>query len=290
MHLKIAEIAPFNSPLFRYADNVMSQCGEDGIIAQIIKLITPQHQYCVEFGAWDGKFASNCYNLLRSHGWSGLMIEANTEKFQELSETYAGAQNVALANRFVELEGDNKLDNILREYGAPISPGLISIDIDGNDYYVWESLTDHRPEIVVIEMNPTVPNDVVFIQEKSFDVNQGCSLAALVLLGKEKGYELAACTMFNALFVRADKFPLLGLKHNSIHNLYMPLQNGRIFQGYDGTIHVIGFDKMIWHHGRSVSSADFQVLPEAERRFADALTRNEWINRMLKEGGPAPES
>lgn len=275
MQLRIVPNFPFRSLLHGYRADLTSQGGEDGLIAHIVKKITPENKYCVEFGAWDGKLYSNCYSLVRGYGWSGLMIEANAEKFGELKQTYAGNPQVALANRFVDFEGDNRLDNILREYGAPKSPGLLSIDIDGNDYYIWESLTDYAPEIVVIEINPTVPNDVVFVQEKSFAVNQGCSLAAVVMLGKEKGYELAVCTKLNAIFVRKDKYPLLGLENNSIHNLYEPMQNGRIFQGYDGTIHVVGFDKQIWRGNAPVSSADFQIVPEEERVWSDAARRDE---------------
>jgi hypothetical protein len=273
MELRIVPLFQFRSPLQRYEGNITSQSGEDGLIAHIVKTIVPEHKYCVEFGAWDGMKFSNCHSLVKAHGWGGLMIEANPEKFEELKETYSGVQNVTLANRFVDFEGANTLDNILTEHGTPKSFGLISIDIDGADYYIWESLKDHTPEIVVIEINPTVPNDVVFIQDKSFDINQGCSLTAVILLGKEKGYELAVCTLYNAIFVRADKFPLLGIERNSIHNLYAPVQNGRIFQCMDGTIHVVGFDYLVWRGGQPVSSADFQIIPENQRGWGDAVTR-----------------
>lgn len=250
--------------------NITSQFGEDGIIAHIVNTIKPANRYCVEFGAWDGVLYSNCYNLLVENGWQGLMIEANPEKFAQLVANYSTYPNVVLANRFVDLKGANSLDNILREADAPQSFGLLSIDIDGNDYYVWESLQEYSPEIIVIEFNPSVPNDVVFVQKKSFDVNQGCSLLALITLGKLKGYELAVATKINALFVRADKFPLLDIRNNLIWNLYAPIQDGRIFQGYDGSIHVIGFDKMLWSD-RAVTSADFQIIEKPD--WEDAVKR-----------------
>lgn len=273
MQLQIAQVFPFFSPIHDHAANVTSQYGEDGVIAHIVKTIKPEHKYCVEFGAWDGKLHSNCHSLVKAQDWGGLMIEANLGKFQELKATYSGTPHVVPVNRFVDFEGDNSLDNILREHGAPKSLGLISIDIDGNDYYIWESLNDYTPEIVVIEINPTVPNDVIFVQEKSFDVHHGASVAAMVLLGKQKGYELAVCTLGNAIFVRADKFPLLGLERNSIHNLFMPVQNGRIFQGYDGSIHIVGMDKLIWWNNQPVTSADFQVIPKDKQRWGDVVSR-----------------
>ena len=187
-----------HSPLEAYARNVTSQYGEDGIIAHVMKALKPTAPYCVEFGAWDGKLYSNCFNLLKGNGWSGLLIEASADKFVELQATYADTPRVTLANRLVDIDGPNRLDALLREASAPQSFALLSIDIDGNDYYVWESLTDFTPELVVIEFNPSVPNDVVFVQDKSFDINQGCSLLALVQLGKRKGYKLAVCTACNA--------------------------------------------------------------------------------------------
>jgi len=197
------------------------------------------------------------------------MIEANPEKYAELVVTYREVPAARTANRFVSFEGPNSLDAILREFGSPTRPGLLSIDIDGNDFYIWESLTNYRPEIVVIEFNPSIPNDVEFVQSRSFEINQGCSLRALIGLGAEKGYELAVCTDWNAIFVTKEKFAMVGVSDNSIDRLYAPVQDGRIFQGYDGTIHVVGMDRLLWRN-MPVSSENFQVLPPSLRVFDDA--------------------
>jgi hypothetical protein len=261
------------SPLSKYEGNVASQCGEDGIIARINELLCPEHKFCVEFGAWDGKLHSNCYNLIANQNWAAMMIEADGEKFKELERTYGGNTGVTSVHRFVDFEGANTLDNILAEFGAPRNFGLLSIDIDGNDFYVFESLTNYSPEVVVIEFNPTVPNDVVFVQEKTFEVNHGCSLLALVFLGREKGYELAVCTSTNAIFVKKEKLATIGIKDNFIFRMYAPMQDGRIFQGYDGSIHVVGMNRLIWKDNMPVSSEDFQVLPKAYRHWAHAQRR-----------------
>ena len=269
MHLELVPLHKKSSPLAAYAANVTSQFGEDGIIARIVELIRPAEHYCVEFGAWDGRHLSNCHALIAGAGWRGAMIEANADKFSALENTYRGRADVATINRFVDLEGANSLDAILTQAGAPKSFGLLSIDVDGNDYHIWRSLQAFTPEVVVIEFNATVPNDVVFIQDPSFDLNHGCSLLALVMLGKKKGYELAATTTTNGLFVRADKFPLLGIANNFIDAMHTPALNGRIFQGFDGTIFVVGMDRM-WETGVPLTSADFQVMPEHLRVFGDA--------------------
>jgi hypothetical protein len=258
-----------DSPLLKFRTNVTSQCGEDGIIAHIADVLQVANKFCVEFGAWDGIHYSNCYNLLWNNAWRGIMIEANGEKYQELVRTYRERMNVTTVNKFVDFEGPNSLDHILSACQAPRDFGVLSIDIDGNDFYVWESLVGHTPEIVVIEFNPTVPNDVVFVQEKSFQVNQGCSLLALVSLGKQKGYELAVCTDWNAIFVKREKLSALGVNDNSIARLYAPVQDGRIFQGYDGSIHVVGMDRLLWRN-IPLNSEDFQILPKALRVFGDA--------------------
>jgi hypothetical protein len=63
---------------------------------------------------------------------------------------------------------------------------LLTIDIDGNDYHIWDSMQKYQPKVVIIEYNPTIPNDIKFIQEANFDVNQGSSLRAKIELGGKK--------------------------------------------------------------------------------------------------------
>jgi len=261
-----------HSPLLAYRRNVASQFGEDGIIERICDVLGPAKRYCVEFGAWDGVYLSNTYNLVKNKKWRGVMLEANADKHAQLAKNYAHDDVVAL-NRYVAVSGRNSLDNILSEIGAPAEIGVLSIDIDGNDYHIWESLENFRPDLVVIEFNPSVPNDVLFVQDNSSDINQGCSLLALIHLAKDKRYELVCATFCNAFFVKAEKYALFGIENNSINAMYTPPQNGRIFQGYDGTIHVVGMDRLLWKGGRRVTSEDFQVLPQSSRFFEDTQAR-----------------
>jgi hypothetical protein len=224
----------------------------------------------VEFGAWDGKYCSNFFNLRQQGDWSGAMIEANQDKCQELLQTYADNNRVACVNKFVQFDSPNSLDDILDDVQAPRNLGVLSIDIDGNDCHVWESLKRYHPELVVKEFNPTIPNDVIFVQERAHNVTQGCSLLALILLGLEKGYELVCCTRWNAFFVKKEKYPLFEIKDNLIFKMYGPIQDGRIFQGYDSYIHVAGFDRLVWKGRIAVTSENFQVLSKEDRTFSDA--------------------
>jgi hypothetical protein len=272
MKLELMRFIEIDSPLLQYARDVTSQNGEDGIIERIVEVIVPENKYCVEFGAWDGKHFSNCYNLITNKAWKGAMIEANATKYRELVATYSANDNVICIRKLVQFEGIDSLDNILDQIRAPRDIGVLSIDIDGNDYYIWESLKKYTPELVVIEFNPTVPNDVVFVQDRAMGVSQGCSLLSLILLGKELGYELACCTSWNAFFVKKERFHALGIQNNFIHKMYAPVQDGRIFHGYDSYIHVVGMDRLMWKDGIKLASEDFQVLPGSIRAWGDAQT------------------
>lgn len=258
-----------DSPLLTFKANVTSQTGEDGIIEKIFSIIEPKNKFCCEFGAWDGKYLSNTYNLVANQNWRGLFIEANENKFKDLLVTHGQNNNAILLNRLIEFDGENSLDNMLEEVKSPIDLDLISIDIDGNDYFIFESIAKFRPRVVVIEFNPSIPNDVIFVQAKAKDVNQGCSLLALIILGKEKGYELICCTQWNAFFVPQEIFGLFNIKNNHITNMYSPSCDGRIFHGYDSYIHVIGMPILMWT-GQSIESSDFQVLPVSLRKYSDA--------------------
>jgi len=141
------------------AENVHSQFGEDGIIKKIFSVIEPENKWCVEFGAWDGLHFSNTARLIQEEGWHGIQIEGNREKYEELVKNFADFPNAHPAHEIIGFEsGVNSLDEALKRYGSPDQPDFVSIDIDGNDYHIWNSLKKYRPRVIVIEFNPAVPN------------------------------------------------------------------------------------------------------------------------------------
>jgi hypothetical protein len=124
--------------LSRHAFNVTSQHGEDGIIARALSLL-PEHTFwCVEFGAWDGKELSNTYDLIKSHNYRGVFIEADPIKFRDLEVTHGLSGKNVLLNAFVGFEKSDSLDVLLSRCDIPAKFDLLSIDIDGNDYHVWK--------------------------------------------------------------------------------------------------------------------------------------------------------
>jgi hypothetical protein len=179
-----SRIKPKSVFLQEFCKNVTTQRGEDGIVEKIFEIIGATNRYCVEFGAWDGKLYSSTWNLLNNHRWGGLLIEANEVKFAELEGAYRGNDQVATLNTLVEQEGEASLDAILTRAGAPVDLDFLCIDVDGVDWHIWNSLTEFLPKVISIEFNPTVPNDIVFVQDDDAAINQGASLLALIELGK----------------------------------------------------------------------------------------------------------
>jgi len=236
------------------------------------------NRWCVEFGAYDGKHLSNTYNLLANKSWSGVPIEASPKRFKKLLETYGGNKKIFPINALVDFEGKNSLDNLLASTPIPKDFNLLSIDIDGNDYHVWDSLKLYHPKVVVIEFNPSIPNDVEYVQKKDWSVNHSNSLLALYNLGKRKGYELVACTHLNAFFVAKEYYPLFEIKDNRPKILYTDTSaQMRIFQAYDGTLVLQGCQKLLWHLNYPIKQEKMQVLPRYLRKFPDNYNRFEFL-------------
>ena len=95
-----------------FAKNIYSQNGEDGIIEELLKRLNIQGGWACEFGAWDGIFLSNCYNLILNKSFKGLLIEGNEKRFIVLKKNLE-KKNVILVNKYVAFEGPNSVDNIL---------------------------------------------------------------------------------------------------------------------------------------------------------------------------------
>jgi hypothetical protein len=263
-----SRLNPASLVLSPYRRNVKSQCGEDGIIERIFEFIGETNKWCVEFGAWDGKRFSNTWNLIKNAGWTGVLIEGDAVRFQKLRKTYRwNRRRTHLINAFVGLDRGKTLDELLKSISAPRDVDLVSIDIDGNDWHVWNSLVRHRPRVVVIEFNPSVENDVYFVQDYDPTVNQGCSLLALIELGKTKGYELIASTDWNAVFVVKELFDRFGIHDNSIYALHEAGTIMKICQGFDGTIFVTGDTRLYWQGGIKVDPERFQMLPPDKRKW-----------------------
>ena len=191
-------------PLIEYRSNVYSQNGEDGVIAEILRRLGLTHEpdnWCVEFGAWDGKHLSNTFKLVRG-GWRAVYIEGDQERFKALASTAEEYPKIVPVNAFVERFSSDagSLDAILGRTPLPKDFSLLSIDIDGYDCDVWESLENYRPKIVVIEINSSIPPGIIWRHSTN---TPGNTFSATCNVAAKKGYT-PVCHTGNLIFVRSD--------------------------------------------------------------------------------------
>lgn len=190
---------------------VYSQFGEDGILQYILRHCEDVPSTFIEFGV-ENYTEANSRFLLEACNWRGLIIDGNERSMKSVREQdyYWRHQLTAVAS-FVTRDNINR---IFTDNGFTGRIGLLSIDIDGNDYWVWDSIHVVDPAIVVAEYNSvfgaqravTVPYDADFQRTRAHHSNLywGCSLAALTFLANKKGYYLVGCNSAgnNAFYVR----------------------------------------------------------------------------------------
>jgi hypothetical protein len=195
---------------------VFSQWGEDGIIQRLVREVAVSPRIFVEFGVQDYSEANTRY-LLTNDNWAGLVIDGSPENIARVkADPIYWRHNLKATCAFVTRENINEL---LASAGLGGEIGLLSVDIDGNDYWVWEAITAVDAVLVVAEYNwrfgaerrVTVPYRADFVRDTAHHsmVYYGASLAALEALGRRKGYDLVGCNSAgnNAFFVRADRRP-----------------------------------------------------------------------------------
>jgi hypothetical protein len=196
--------------LIRSGYRCFSQNEEDGIIDEIFCRIGTKITYLVEFGVETG-IENNTLALLLA-GWRALRIEADPRAQEQTRKGFAGA----LAEGLLSLEGAcvaaENIEGLLSEGRVPEEPDLLSIDIDGNDHWIWNAVHRFRPRVVAIEYNASLGRSSRAVMPYDPEARRdqtiafGASLGALEDLGRNKGYALVGCglTGVNAFFVRAD--------------------------------------------------------------------------------------
>src|SRR5262245_5726313 len=117
--------------------NHTSQFGEDSIIQAIFERIGTENKWCFECGASDGLFFSNTRKLIED-GWNAIQVEADPTFFEQLFNRYKDNPRVQCVQQFAGLKPGNRLDDILKHAGAPQDIDLLVIDVDGQDYHLWD--------------------------------------------------------------------------------------------------------------------------------------------------------
>jgi hypothetical protein len=206
---------------------VFSQNGEDGVIGEIFSRIGTTNRTFVEFGIGTGR-EGNCVLLADVYGWSGAFIEADPDFHRSLEAKYQ--PNPRVATRCAFVTADN-VEATFTDLRIPVDLDLLSIDIDGSDYWVWRALTSFRPRVLVIEYNSTLPVDRALVwppdRTERWDgtAHFGSSILALTRLGKEKGYRLVHTDLcgVNAFFVRDDVAELVGVTDPPLRSMNIGL-------------------------------------------------------------------
>jgi hypothetical protein len=225
--------------LLSYGFKVYSQHDEDGIIEEIFNRIGVTDRVFVEFGVGDGLENCTTYCLLK--GWTGYWIDGSAACYQGILKNMdylIASSRLRVKYSFITAEN---IERLFAEMGVPAEFDFLSIDLDRNDYWIWQAIGKYRTRVVAIEYNAsfkaTVSCTVPYDPNKTWDGYSnyfGVSLKALERLGAKKGYSLVGCnyTGVTAFFVRADCLgahflePYTSENHYQSPRYFMRMPNG----------------------------------------------------------------
>lgn len=211
MSWKVASLPP-NTDLRRVGFKVFSQFDEDGIIQYLISKLPIENKTFIEFGVENYEESNTRFLLLNDH-WQGMVLDARAADIRYIQQDNIYWQYDLQAKcTWITRENINAL---LHDVGFGEDVGLLSIDIDGNDYWIWETIQSIRPRIVIVEYNSlfglrplAVPYKEDFDRTAAHYSNlyYGSSLGALQHLAQKKGYLLLGSNVLghNAFFIRTD--------------------------------------------------------------------------------------
>jgi len=225
---------------------VYSQWGDDGIIQFLTQYLDIPRKTFIEFGVEDYNEANTRF-LLENNNWQGLVMDGSSGQIEKIKgQSMYWRHTITAHAAFITAENIN---DILSGHGFSGNIGLLHIDLDGNDYWVWKAIDVVKPVIVIMEYNSlfgpdkpwTIPYDPSFQRTEAHFSNLyfGSSLTSLCDLAVEKGYSFIGTNSNgnNAYFVRTEE--LKGLKSLSVQEGFRPsyFREGRDIEGnltYDG--------------------------------------------------------
>ncbi|MEO6130207.1 MAG: hypothetical protein ABIQ02_00060 [Saprospiraceae bacterium] len=194
--------------------SVFSQFEEDGKILYLLAVIGIKNSSFIEIGSDDG-LNSNCANLALNFGWHGLFIDANERSLARGRYFYSKYPNTyGYKPKFIYSKVNREnINSTIEQGGYSGEIDLLSLDIDGNDYWVWDAISIVNPRIVIIEThiiygkrNMVAPYDPDYFFPGKHAQYHGASPVAMVKLGEKKGYRLVGANDlgFNFIFLRND--------------------------------------------------------------------------------------
>ncbi len=211
MAWQVAGLPP-NTDFRRVGFKVSSQWDEDGIIQYLINKVSIANQTFIEFGVENYEESNTRFLLLNNH-WQGMVLDACPADIEYIrSDRIHWQYDLQVKEAWITREN---IDSLLAQAGFGEDLGLLSVDLNGNDYWIWEAIQSVRPRIAIVEYNSLLGLQPICVPYKEdFDrtaahhsnLYYGSSLAALHRLAQSKGYILLGSNIWghNAFFVRAD--------------------------------------------------------------------------------------
>lgn len=192
--------------------NVYSQWGEDAILSAIFDRIGVTNRWCGEIGAADGLFFSNVRGFIEQ-GWWAVLVEADREQYEKCAQLHTSNGRVKCLNYIAVAPGltsagnvaQATVDELLDMANAPRDLDLLSIDVDGQDYYLFNSLMRYQPRVVVVEYAPDA--DRMHIPPLNQPGQAG--IDAVRYVAEARGYDVICATQTNLICVRKSLSHLL---------------------------------------------------------------------------------
>jgi hypothetical protein len=186
-----------------YQKQFLSQWGQDGVLEKIFEVIGTTNKFFVEFGSSGNDTGMGNTAYLRRFGFDGLLMDGN-------DSPYGNIVNDRKYDLKIEFIKPSNINELFKKYNVPKEFDFLSIDIDGQDFHVWNNLQGYSPRVVSVEMNYHIApgaDKVMYLDDNwvwKGNAMSGSSVTALKKLGNKKGYSLVCTCMSDAIFVRND--------------------------------------------------------------------------------------
>ena len=258
---------------------VFSQFGDDGIIQYLVNRLPIRNKTFIEFGVENYR-ESNTRFLLINDYWSGFVIDGSQSNIEFIkSEQYYSFYDLKVNASFITKENINEL--LFRsQFHKDI--GILSIDIDGNDYWIWNQIDEYRPVVLICEYNSlfgfkpnTIIYDSTFVRGIKSPFNfYGTSLKSIYNLSKERGYTFIGCNSAgnNAYFIKNEYLSYLEINFPS-------LEEGFVFASFSE----------VWDKNRNalrgvdkIMSLDGLEVYNTECNIVEKFNAKEVIDSLLK--------
>jgi hypothetical protein len=221
----------------------------------LLSIVGVESYSMLEIGIGDGS-ECNSRNFIENFGWNAWLIDGNKVNLEKAAHYYKQIKSTKVTTHHSWVTKDN-IGKTIENLDVPIHLDVLSIDIDGNDYWVWKAIKTIDPRIVIIEYNAsfgktksvTVPYEKNFNRYKKHKSGyyHGASLLALKKLGEEKSYSFVCCDSsgVNAFFLKKSLAENVGIKNQEVANVFTPQEKRCLIMSLDEQLNLINHLELI---------------------------------------------